>query len=234
MKHSQFVIPKILLFLSTLLLLSACIKNDSTIAGDAKVIFSNYVSTGLSKDFYLDSVKYGSSVSYGSSTAYVVIPVNTYLPEGQTYKFSAKNFNTTLGLKGSLSQLIKIGKNYSVFYTKTKGTTPDSLLLFHEDDLKPDVNNTRLFFINLGYTLGSKVVIRDSLNTFTKTLDYGEMTDYIPVRFAGKNKIYVNLVDSANVVDTLKSNRFSTGKIVTIVLDGNKGGKLLERLIANN
>jgi len=234
MKHSKFLIPKILFVFAGSLLLSSCIKNNSNIAGDAKIIFANYVSTGLSKDFYLDSIKYGAGISYGSSSSYVVVPVNTFLPDGQTYKFSVKDLNTTSTLKGSLSQLVKIGKNYTVFYTKNKNNPADSLLLIHEDDLSLDPNRTRLFFINLGYTLGSKVVIRDSLNTFNKTLDYGEMTDYIPVRFGGKNKIYVNLVDSVNVVDTLRANSFSVNKVVTIVLDGTRGGKLLERLIANN
>ncbi|TDG36840.1 DUF4397 domain-containing protein [Pedobacter changchengzhani] len=190
--------------------------------GSSPQIFSiNGSLTTDGNNAYVD--KFG--VRYGANTQYLIAPGN------QTFKVFVKDVNANdPHTTGDLS--VEIGKNYSVFYTKTN--VNDSSLFVIKEDLTIDTAKTKLLFVNLGYTLKSRVVVRDSLKTFTKTLGYGEKSDYLFLNFAVKNKLYLNLVDSVGVVDSISASNFSKGKIFTILIDGTNIGKLKERLISNN
>lgn len=236
MKKPSFVIIKLSFLIGFILIISSCIKNNDLIAGDAKIKFFNFVNTGAAKDFYLDSGKYASGVSYGSSVSYTVVPVNSF-PAGQVYRFMVKNTLKPDSLKGTAKQLIQVGKNYSAYYTKTKlvGNKQDSLLVIYEDNLTPDPDKAKLIFLNLGYNLSNKVYIRDEKTTYEATLDYNEKTDYKYITIDPKAaKIYMNNLDSASVIDTISGINFSKGKIYTILIDSDKGGKLLKRVLGNN
>ncbi|RZK11640.1 MAG: DUF4397 domain-containing protein [Flavobacterium sp.] len=209
-------------------LVTSCIKNENLIKGDTKIRFFNTVGE-LSQDFYLDGKRVSTGIGYGSNTEYTVF-------EGdKTYNVLSKNTGTKI-TSDSISQTFSIGKNYSVFYAKTSAT--DSVLKVYEDDLTPDTSKSRLFFINVGYTLGSRVSIRNETSSFTKTLGNGETSGYIVLPTGKNSKIYLNLADSTSVIDTISYTNFYKGKTYTILIDGvNKGaskGKLKERLIVNN
>lgn len=210
-------------------LITACVKNDNLIKGDTKVRFFNNIDQ-LSQDFYLNGIRRATTtgIAYGNSTEYLVF-------EGdKEYNLLAKNTGTTK-IGDSIRYSFGIGKNYSVFHTKTSET--DSLLRIYEDNLTPDTANSRLFFINLGYTLGSKVVIKSRTSTLA-TLANGENSGYLILPPGVNSKIFLNLVDSTSVIDTISYTNFYKGKTYTIIIDGvNKGankGKLKERLIVNN
>nr|WP_199158103.1 DUF4397 domain-containing protein [Pedobacter sp. ASV2] len=236
MKKQSFVIVKLSFLFVFILIFSSCIKNNDLIAGDAKIKFFNFVNTGAAKDFYLDSARYVIGVSYGSSVSYTVVPVNS-LQGGQSYRFMVKNTQKPDSLKGTVKRIIEVGKNYSAYYTKTKlvAGKQDSLLVIYEDNLKPDPDKAKLIFLNLGYNLSNKVYIRDENKTYEATLDYNEKTDYKFITIDPKAaKIYMNNLDSTKVIDTISGINFSKGKIYTILIDSDKGGKLLKRVLGNN
>lgn len=236
MKKQSFVIVKLSFLFAFILIFSSCIKNNDLIAGDAKIKFFNFVNTGAAKDFYLDSARYVIGVSYGSSVSYTVVPVNS-LQGGQSYRFMVKNTQKPDSLKGTVKRVIEVGKNYSAYYTKTKlvAGKQDSLLVIYEDNLKPDPDKAKLIFLNLGYNLSNKVYIRDENKTYEATLDYNEKTDYKFITIDPKAaKIYMNNLDSTKVIDTISGINFSKGKIYTILIDSDKGGKLLKRVLGNN
>lgn len=229
MTFKAIPLPKLLLLLTGICILTACVKNENLVKGDTKVRFFNTVDQ-LAQDFYLNGSRTTSTtgISYGSSTDYLVL-------EGdKQYNILAKNTGTTK-TGDSIKYTFNIGKNYSVFHSKSSET--DSLLRIYEDNLTPDTANSRLFFINVGYTLGSKVIIKSRTSTLA-TLGNGENSGYIVLKPGFNSKISLNLVDSVNVVDTISYTNFYKGKTYTIVIDGvNKGankGKLRERLIVNN
>ncbi|MFC3559628.1 hypothetical protein [Pedobacter jamesrossensis] len=220
---------KLSFLLAGICLIAACVKNDNLIKGDSKIRFFNYVGE-LSQDFYMSGIRRATTtgITYGNSTEYLIY-------EGdKEYNILAKNTGTTK-ISDSLKYKFDIGKNYSVFYSKASET--DSLLRVYEDNLTPDTANSRLFFINLGYTLGSKVVIKDRTSLLA-TLANGENSGYVVLKPGINAKISLNLVDSASVIDTISHTNFYKGKTYTIIIDGvakgaNKG-KLKERLIVNN
>ncbi|WP_316803837.1 DUF4397 domain-containing protein [Pedobacter nototheniae] len=236
MKKPSFVLVKLSFLFGFILIISSCIKNNNLIAGDAKIKFFNFVNTGVAKDFYLDSGRYASNVSYGSSVSYTVVPVNNF-PDGQTYNFIVKNTLKSGTLPGAAKQLIQVGKNYSAYYTKTKlvGGKQDSLLVIYEDNVKPDPDKAKLIFLNLGYNLSNKVYIRDANTTYEATLGYNEKTDYKFITIdPTAAKIYMNNLDSAMIIDTISGTSFSKGKIYTILIDSDKAGRLLKRVLGNN
>ncbi len=226
MKIKNLFKPSVIFLLCVLTALTACIKNNDLIEGQSKIRFHNMAVGTISQDFFLDSVRYAPSIAYGSSSAYIVVPGN------RTYSVLSKNTGRN-GTITSLKQALKVGSNYSVFFAKKSAT--DSLLYFFEDDLKSDTTQgSKLLFLNLGYTLKSKVVLRDSLKSINQNLGYGEKTPYVFIKFNNKNPLYVNLVDSADVIDTIKASNFYKGKVYTILFDGSKTGKLQTKIIANN
>ena len=224
MKHHLFLFSKFCVLILFCGLFTSCIKNDHYVKGDMKIKFYNLVD-GPSQDFYLDATRLFVGLVYGSNTDYII-------GEGDLpYSILAKNSGTKI-ISDSLNQTLAVGRNYSVFYTKN--VAKDSVLLVYNDDLTSDTTQSKLLFLNLGYTLGSDVVIRDSVGLVHENLAYGQKSNYIYVKFNGKNKLYLNLADSLNVVDTLKAINFNKGKVYTILFDGSRTGKLQKRLIVNN
>lgn len=216
-----------LAFFAVALFLVSCVKNDN-LDYDTKVRFFNTVDE-KAQDFYLNGLKIAPSITYGTNSSYI-----TAVGEKE-YNIFARNTTTTL-ISDSIKYLLKVGRNYSVYYSKTSST--DSILTVLEDDLTRDTAQVTLFFINLGHTLGSKVSIRNESSTFVRTLGLGENSGYIKMPPGKNSKIYLNLLDSLNVIDTISYTSFTKGVKYTILIDGvNKGsrkGKLKERLIVNS
>jgi len=228
MKIKPFLLFKILLLPVVAFLITSCVKPDNQ-DYDTKVRFINVVDQ-KPQDFYLNNVKSATSISYNANSDYIV-------PAGdKEYTISAKNTGSQ-SISTTSKHLFSVGKNYSVYYYKK--SEADSLLHILEDNLTPDTASARLFFINLGYTLNSKVIITNEKSTLLNiTLGNGENSGYIKMPVGKNSKLYFNLIDSAQVIDTISYTNFFKGKTYTIILDGvNKGpnkGKLKERLIVNN
>ena len=208
--------------------ISSCIKNNDFIKGDAKVKFYNTVQGGVSQDFYLGPDRYGSAVSYGNNTPYVIVPGDSAIK----YKVIAKNTaSPTAGPNASLDYSFNIGKNYSVFYTKSPAN--DSLLYIKQDDVAQDTGKVKIFIINLGYTLKSKIQIRDSLNYIVpSSLSFKENSGYLKLNPKGL-RIYIKLADSTRE-DSVVGKNLTKGKVYTVLIDGSKIGKLQTRLITEN
>lgn len=156
------------LFALTLCLVS-CVKNENTEDYDTKVRLINVIDE-KAQDFYLNGIRVATGVGYGSNSSYITVVGN------REYGIFSKNTTTQL-VSDSLKYTLGVGKNYSVYYSKTSAA--DSLLTVLEDDLSRDTASVRLFFINHGYTLGSKVSIRSQSSTFSKILGLGENSGYI-------------------------------------------------------
>lgn len=218
---------RLLFLFGAISLIMSCAKSDNT-DYDAKVRFFNVVNQA-SQDFYLNGVKLSTGISYGSNSDYIVTAAD------KDYNIFAKNTGTTV-VSDSIKSKLLVGRNYSVYYYKTSAL--DSVLKVYEDNLTPDTSKSRLFFINLGYTLNSRVMIRNETSSFAITLGNGESSGYINIPTGVSSKLYLNLTDSTSVVDTISYTNFYKGKTYTILIDGvSKGastGKLRERLIANN
>jgi len=228
MKIRLFPLIKILLFPLIAFLITSCVKSDN-LDFDTKVRFINAIDQ-RPQDFYLNNVKSATSISYNANSEYIVAAGN------KEYTVSAKTTGTQ-SVSGTSKYLFSVGKNYSVYYHKKSET--DSVLHILEDNLTPDTANARLFFINLGYTLNSKVSITNEKSTALNiTLGNGENSGYRIIPIGKNSKLYLNLIDSAQVIDTISYTNFFKGKTYTIIIDGvNKGtskGKLRERLIVNN
>jgi len=229
MKIRLFPLIKFFLFSLIAFLITSCVKTDN-LDFDTKVRFINAIDQ-KPQDFYLNNLKSATSISYNNNSEYVVAAGNN------EYTVSAKTTGTQ-SLSSTSKYLFSVGKNYSVYYHKK--SEADSVLHILEDNLTPDTANARLFFINLGYTLNSRVSIRNensvSLNNIT--LGNGENSGYIKMPVGKNSKLYFNLIDSTQVIDTISYTNFFKGKTYTIIIDGvNKGpnkGKLRERLIVNN
>ncbi|MGY3052829.1 hypothetical protein ACVWYG_001025 [Pedobacter sp. UYEF25] len=210
------------------LFISSCIKNSDFIKGDAKVKFYNTVETGKAQDFYLGPDRYGSGVVYGANTPYVVVPGDSAIK----YNVISKNTaSPTAGPNASAEYSFNIGKNYSVFYTKSSAT--DSLLFIKRDDVTPDPDKAKIFIINLGYTLLSKVLVSDSLKTFADTnLGYNDTFGYVKLDPA-TTRLYFKQVDSTRQ-DSVVSKSLAKGKVYTILIDGSSTGAMRTRLVTEN
>ncbi|WP_316832182.1 DUF4397 domain-containing protein [Pedobacter aquatilis] len=223
--------PALLLKLSFLTgamcLMLSCAKSDN-VDYDTKVKFYNVINEA-SQDFYLNGVKLSTSIGYGSNSDYIVAAGD------KSYNVFARNTGTTL-ISDSIKTTFAIGKNYSVYYYKTSAA--DSVLVVYEDDLTPNADMAKVQVINLGYTLGSKVNIKNRNSTVTLSIGPNEKSDYFFLPIDTNSRLSFNLADSTNVVDTISYTNFYKGKTYTILIDGvNKGaskGKLRERLISNN
>ncbi|KQR70545.1 hypothetical protein ASF92_11300 [Pedobacter sp. Leaf176] len=228
MKVRLFPLFKILLLMAIAFLVTSCAKSDNQDL-DTKVRFINVIDE-KPQDFYLNNVKSATSISYNGNSDYIV-------PAGdKEYTIFAKNTGSQ-SVSDSLKYFFSVGRNYSVYYHKK--SEKDSVLHILEDNLTPDTANARLFFINLGHTLNSRVSIKnENSNPVNLTLANGENSGYIKIPVGKNSKLYFNLIDSAQVIDTISYTNFFKGKTYTIIIDGvNKGankGKLRERLIVNN
>jgi len=227
MRVKSFLLFRFLFLFGAICLVTSCIKSDNTDL-DTKVRFFNVIDEAA-QDFYLNKVLVSSSIGYGSNSSYIVTAAD------KIYTVFAKNTGTQ-NLSDSISETLKVGRNYSVYYYKS--SAKDSLLKVIEDDLTPSKDSARILFINLSYTLASKVSIRNETSSLNFPLGNGESSGYVKVPIAKSSKLSFNLGDSTNVIDTISYTNFNKGKTYTILIDGiNKGGskgKLRERLIANN
>jgi len=233
MKNTVLFIKTFFLF-ACAFLISSCIKNDNFIKGDAKIRFFQAASTDTTQNFYLNGIQIGTSVTYNANTNYVVIPGDS------TFKIASRNINTGVDVTVLADQTFKIGQNYSVFYLKEAIDKPAKLKVY-QDDVKPDLDSAKLTFLNLGYTLGSSVVITDSTNTASPTessIAYGGIKTFkVKVNKAMKYAFKLSTPTATNpppVVTRLDSLNINKGRVYLILLDGDKKGELKNRIIATN
>jgi len=225
---------KIFLLLTLAILISSCIKNDNFIEGDAKVRFFQAASTDTTQTFYLNGVQIGTPVAHGTNTSYVVVAGNA------AYTIASRNLNTGVDAASLAEQTFKIGQNYSVFYYKEKAGDPAKLKVY-TDDVKPDLDSAKLTFLNLGYTLGSSVVITDSTNTakpVESTIAYGAIKT-LKVKVNKNMKFAFKLTNPTAtnpppVVPRLDSLNINNGRVYLILFDGDKKGELKNRIISAN
>ncbi|QDW23814.1 DUF4397 domain-containing protein [Pedobacter sp. KBS0701] len=225
---------KIFLLFACAFLISSCIKNNNFIKGDAKIRFFQAASTDTTQNFYLNGIQIGTSVAYNTNTSYVVIPGDS------VFNITTKNIGTGVDATSLTNQTFKIGQNYSVFYYKEKTGDPAKLKVY-TDDVKPDLDSAKLTFINLGYTLGSNVVITDSTNTakpIESSLGYGETKTFkVKVNKIMKYAFKLSIPTATNpppVVTRLDSLTINNGRVYLILLDGDKKGELKNRIISSN
>ncbi|MBO9673797.1 MAG: DUF4397 domain-containing protein [Sphingobacteriaceae bacterium] len=225
---------KIFLLFACAFLISSCIKNNNFIKGDAKIRFFQAASTDTTQNFYLNGIQIGASVAYNTNTSYVVIPGDS------TFKIASRNIGTGVDVASLTDQKFKIGQNYSVFYYKEKTGDPAKLKVY-TDDVKPDLDSAKLTFLNLGYTLGSKVVITDSTNTAAPTeslIGYGEIKTFkVKVNQKMKYAFKLSTPTATNpppVVTRLDSLSINNGRVYLILLDGDKKGELKNRIVPSN
>jgi len=225
---------KIFLLFACAFLISSCIKNNNFIKGDAKIRFFQAASTDTTQNFYLNGIQIGTSVAYNTNTSYVVIPGDS------VFNITSKNIGTGVDAASLANQKFKIGQNYSVFYYKEKTGDPAKLKVY-TDDVKPDLDSAKLTFMNLGYTLGSKVVITDSTNTakpIESLLGYGEIKTFkVKVNKIMKYAFKLSSPTATNpppVVTRLDSLTINNGRVYLILFDGDKKGELKNRIISSN
>jgi hypothetical protein len=234
MKNTSFIFPKILFLFLPVLMIFSCIKNNNFIKGDAKIRFFQAASTDTTQNFYLNGIQIGTSVAYNANTSYVVIPGDSI------FKITSRNINTGVDATVLADQTFKIGQNYSVFYLKEASDKPAKLKVY-EDDVKPDLDSAKLTFLNLGYTLGSSVVITDSTNTASpveSSLAYGQTKTFkVKVNKIMKFAFKLSTPTATNpppAVTRLDSLNINKGRVYLILFDGDKKGELKNRIIAAN
>jgi hypothetical protein len=225
---------KIFLLFACAFLISSCIKNNNFIKGDAKIRFFQSASTDTTQNFYLNGIQIGTSVAYNTNTSYVVIAGDS------VFNITTKNISTGVDAASLANQKFKIGQNYSVFYYKEKTGDPAKLKVY-TDDVKPDLDSAKLTFLNLGYTLGSKVVITDSTNTakpIESLLGYGETKTFkVKVNKTMKYAFKLSSPTATNpppVVTRLDSVTINNGRVYLILFNGDKKGELKNRIISSN
>ena len=226
MKKISVLIPKIVLLAFTTICISACIKNDNFIKGDAKIRIFNNVINDTSQNFYFNNEKLQNALSYSTNSGYLVV-----IGE-QPYVIEAKN-NITSVVNSTTNYTFPIGKNYSIYYTRDDSTTKPKMVIY-EDTVRKNLKEARIMFINVGYTLNSGILLRNEKTAYKFTLTKGQKTEYISITNpTDSGKFVCNLVDSALVVDTIAANNFVKGNVYTIIFDGTKSGKLRYRVVTN-
>ncbi|WP_293303873.1 hypothetical protein [Pedobacter sp. UBA5917] len=241
MKNTRIIFPILFMVLPALMLFS-CIKNDNFIKGDAKIRYFQAAVTDTTQNFYLRGIQSGASTNYGSNSNYIVIAGDS------TYTITSRNINTGVDV-ASATQKFDIGANYSVYYTR-KNTTDRPLLNVYQDDVKPNLTVAKLTFLNLGYTLGSDVIVKDDGNAFPQfTMKYGDRLSHtVNVTKATKisftltstvsTQLPVSTLDSLTVAPTttkpVGSLAITKGLVYTVLLDGSKKGELQMRLVSAN
>jgi len=225
---------RIFFLFACVFLISSCIKNNNFIKGDAKIRFFQAASTDTTQNFYLNGIQIGNSVTYNANTSYVVIPGDS------VFKITSRNIGTGVDVTSLADQKFKIGQNYSVFYLK-EAIDKQAKLKVYQDDVKPDIDSAKLTFLNLGYTLGSKVVITDSTNTAApkeSLIGYGESKTFkVKVNKNMKYAFKLSTPTPTNpppVVTRLDSLTINNGRVYLILLDGDKKGELKNRIVPSN
>lgn len=232
---NKLLFPKIFLLLTLAVLISSCIKNDNLIEGDAKVRIFNNIISDTTRNFYFNGAAFNSqsgqtALATGTNSSYFVVEAD------KEYEIDSRNSITSVS-NSTIKQAFGLGRNYSVFYTKSDSLpATKAKLIVYEDTVRQNLNFAQIIFINMGYTLGSKVVIKDRAESFKEILGYGEKSGYRQITDIGKSKtsIVLNLVDSAGVQDSISYTNFVKGKVYTVIIEGAKNGKLKERLVPNN
>jgi len=237
MKNTRFIFPKILLLFFPVLMIFSCIKNDNFIKGDAKIRYFQSAVTDTTQNFFLKGVQSGASTVYGSNSNYLVVAGDS------SYTITSRNINTGVDV-ASTTQKFDIGANYSIYYTRKTTTSPPELTVF-QDNVKQSLDSVKLTFLNLGYTLGSKVIIQDDGKAFdTFNMQYGDRISHT-IKLSKATRISFALVTPVstqppvNALDSLptttsKSIAISKGLVYTVLLDGTKKGELQMRLVSSN
>lgn len=236
MKNTNFLWPKIFLLVPVLMLFS-CIKNDNFIKGDAKIRYFHSAVTDTVQNFFLRGVQSGASTAYGSNSNYIVVAGDS------SYTITSRNINTATDVASTTSKF-DIGANYSIFYTRKTPASPPVLTVF-QDDVKQNLDSVKLTFLNLGYTLGSNVIVKDDGGAFPQfTMKYGDrlshtikLTKATRISFELETPIAtqppVNALDSLPTT-TSKSIAITRGLVYTVLLDGTKKNELQMRLVSTN
>jgi len=235
MKNPKFLFPKIFILFFFILIVSSCIKNDGTIIGDAKVRIFNTVISDTARNFFFNNGLFAgatgqSALSTSTNSSYFVVVAD------RDYSVDARNSITGVS-NGAVDYNFALGKNYSIFYTKADNlpaTKPQ--LVVYEDMVRPNANMAQIKFINMGYTLGSDVMITDRGGNYKETIGRGKFTEYLKISDVDTNAatIFLNLVDSVGVVDSISYKGLAKGKVYTVIIEGTSRGKLKERLVSNN
>jgi hypothetical protein len=237
MKNTRFIFPKILLLFFPVLMIFSCIKNDNFIKGDAKIRYFQAAVTDTTQNFFLKGVQSGASTVYGSNSNYLVVAGDS------SYTITSRNINTGVDV-ASTNYKFAIGANYSIYYTRKTTTSPPVLTVF-QDNVKQSLDSVKLTFLNLGYTLGSKVIIQDDGKAFdTFNMQYGDRISHTiklskATRISFTLETPVSTQPSVNALDSLptttsKSIAISKGLVYTVLLDGTKKGELQMRLVSSN
>jgi len=218
-------------------MLFSCIKNDNFIKGDAKIRYFHSAVTDTVQNFFLRGIQSGASTAYGSNSNYIVVAGDS------TYTITSRNINTANDV-ASTTNKFEIGANYSIFYTRKTATSSPELTVF-KDDVKQNLDSVKLTFLNLGYTLGSNVIVKDDGGAFPQfTMKYGDrlshtikLTKTTRISFALESPIAtqppVNALDSLPTA-TSKSIAITKGLVYTVLLDGTKKNELQMRLVSTN
>lgn len=235
MKKRNFLNPTLPFILFAIVLFSSCIKNDNFIVGDSKVRIFNTIISDTSTNFYFNEALFNSvsgvtALATSTNSSYFVVEAD------KEYKIDSRN-SVTGTSNSEIKEMFALGKNYSIYYTKTDslpGTKPK--LIIFQDEVRQNDKMAQIIFINYGYTLRSKVIITDRKKTFTETIGYGEKTGYRQILDvdSSKSTIFLNLVDSTGVRDSISFRNLAKGKVYTVIIEGAKNGKMKQRLVPNN
>lgn len=243
MKNTRIIFSILFVAMPALMLFS-CIKNDNFIKGDAKIRYFQAAVTDTTQNFYLKGIQSGASTIYGSNSNYIVVAGDS------TYTVTSRKINTGDDV-ASNTYKFAIGANYSIYYTHAT-TTGKAILTIYQDDVKQNLNVAKLTFLNLGYTLGSDVIIKDEAATpaFPQfTMKYGDKVSQTvnvnkttKISFTLTNPIstqpVLNTLDSlattATSTNPAKSLAITKGLVYTVLLDGSKLGELQMRLVSSN
>jgi len=232
MKNKLFLIPKLLFLTLGTICISACIKNDNFIKGDAKIRIFQTSALDTTQNFFLSGRQLGSATTYGTNSSYIVIAGDS------SYKVSSRNITSSDDLTSLDNQRFGIGKNYSVFFTRKTITSPPNLIMY-EDDVKIDTATAKVVFLNLGYTLQSPVIVTDTGASFNKfSMSYGDRVEKkIKVSRLTKISFVLTTPTTTNpqpVVTVLDSTTIIKGRVYTVLIDGSKTGDLQKRLVTSN
>lgn len=229
------IFQKVFFSFAMLLLFSACFKSRDITTGDAKIRIFNNVISNSPVNFFFDNILYNgatgqNALAFNTSSSYFVVD------GGRNYLISARN-SLTRSLIDSIRSTFQVGRNYSIYLTQrdTLDSTGRKMVIF-EDTVRQNLNFAQVIFINYGSTLKSPVMITDRAGSFKKEIAYGQKTEYVPISNLMNNQstLILNLKDSLGVQDTISYTNFSLGRVYTVIINGNKTGKLIERLVPNN
>lgn len=232
MKIKTIIISTFLPLAAIAIIFTSCAKNSNYVRGDARVRVFQASVLDTTQNFLLDSLAFGNATVYGSNSSYIV--VEGYDDERKNlHSLVSRNINAATNLAVLRDQMFNIGKNYSVFLTRETPTSTPKLISY-QDTVSINTEVAKLVFINLGYTLESRVVIKDEGKGFDDfNLGYGgRVTKNVKVNKATKISFaLVNPIAAAPAVASIDSLTISKGRVYTVLIDGNKLKYLQKRLV---